>query len=94
MMLTLQSITVTVWLYQAKASSQSIQKTMQVFKAAGFAPAAAHREMQARVGVLRQMTQPTVDQLVASSDYKASCGVLCNAGYAVMAGGLCARRAT
>ena len=40
---------------------------MQVFKAAGFAPAAAHREMQARVGVLRQMTQPTVDQLVASN---------------------------
>ena len=40
---------------------------MQVFKAAGFAPAAAHHDMQARVGVLRQMTQPTIDQLVANN---------------------------
>ncbi len=40
---------------------------MQVFKAAGFAPGAANDEMQARVGVLRQMTQPTINQLVANN---------------------------
>jgi hypothetical protein len=40
---------------------------MQVFKAAGFTPGAANDEMQGRVSVLRQMTQPTINQLVANN---------------------------
>jgi hypothetical protein len=44
----------------------ALQK-MQVFKAERFAPGAANDEMQARVGVLRQMTQPVIDQLVANN---------------------------
>ncbi len=40
---------------------------MQVFKATGFAPGAVNDDMQARVGMLRQMARPVIDQLIGSS---------------------------
>jgi hypothetical protein len=40
---------------------------MLLFKASGFTPAPANHQMQARVDILRQMTQPTIDALVVSN---------------------------